>query len=122
MLRLLCCPQNGERAAVYSFRNVHSAEKWVPVVVNLVNLWKIRGVIFRMLIQLSKLEKGAEKPPDLAIKRFLHPPRTCYWHRVASKEAVGAAPVSDIIKGVPVVKKSENPWNNGTTQTNVCQA
>ena len=47
--------------AVYNFRTVHSAEKWVPVAVNLVDLWKIREVIFLRLIQRGKLEKGRKK-------------------------------------------------------------
>ena len=60
-LRLLCCPQNGERAAVYNFRTVHSAEKWATVAVNLVDLQKIREVIYWRLIQWGKLEKGRKK-------------------------------------------------------------
>ena len=62
-LRLFCCPQDAGAAAVYNFRTVHSAEKWAPVGVNLVDLRKIRGVIFRQLIQLGKLKMGAKKQP-----------------------------------------------------------
>ena len=63
ILRLLCCSHAGGREAVYNFRTVHSAEKWAPVGVNLVDLRKIRGVIFRQLIQLGKLKMGAKKQP-----------------------------------------------------------
>lgn len=91
-LRLLCCSHAGGREAVYNFRTVHSGNFSVPVAVNLVDLGKIRGVILRQLIQPGKLKMGAKKPPDLSIKRFLHPPRTCYWHCVASKEAVRGGP------------------------------
>ena len=54
-------------------------------------------MIFRRLIQLGKLEKGRKKTAcSFQNRLLLHPPRTCYWHRVASKEAKrGLAPVSD---------------------------
>ena len=53
--------------------------------VNLVNLREIRGVIFRQLIRLGKLEKGRKKTARSDLNElFLHLPRTRYWHRVAS--------------------------------------
>lgn len=61
--------------------------------VNLVDLRKIRGVIFRLLIQPSKLEKGAKKTARSDLNElFLHLSWTCYWHPVASMEAVRGGP------------------------------
>ena len=71
---------------------------WGAVAVNLVDFQKIRGVIFRQLIQLSKLEKGRKKTACSDLNRLLlHPPRTCYWHRVASKGAVRGGPGERLI-------------------------
>jgi hypothetical protein len=92
-LRLFCCPQDAGAAAVYNFRTVHSAEKWAPVGVNLVDLRKIRGVIFRQLIRLGELENGRKKTARSKLNElFLHLSRTCYWHPVASMGAVRGGP------------------------------
>ena len=45
------------------------------------------------LILPGKLEKGRKKTARSDLNElFLHPPRTCYWHRVASMEAVRGGP------------------------------